>query len=81
MKNRKFHYWSYRDGVCGTICGQTAIGALKKEFGTEDIVWSHGSVTHDQGIYVVTTNPDIDGQRMQFSVTIRKVAKDGGELR
>jgi hypothetical protein len=74
MKSRKFHYWSYRDGVAGTICGQTANCALKKEFETEEIVWSHGSVTHDQGIYVVTA----DGK--QFSVTIREVERDGGEI-
>ena len=73
--NKKFHYWSYRDGVGGIILGRTAICALRKEFGLDDIVWSHGSVTHDQAIYIVTA----DGK--QFSVTIREVARDGGELR
>jgi len=74
LKNRKFQYWSYRDGGSGIVEGQTAICALKKVFDAE-IVWSHGSPIYDQGVYVVTTRPDIDGNRMQFSVTIMEIEK------
>jgi len=74
LKNRKFEYWSYRDGGSGVIEGQTAICALKKVFDAE-VIWSHGSPIYSQGVYVVTTHPDIDGQRMQFSVTIREIEK------
>lgn len=68
LKNRKFQYWSYRDGGSGTIEGQTAICALKKVFDAE-IVWSHGSPIYDQGVYVVTDR-DL---KYQFSVTIREI--------
>jgi hypothetical protein len=69
FKKRMFLYWSNQDGVIGTISGRTAIGALKKEFGLEDIVWSHGSVTYDTSTYVVT---DIKNN-FQFDVRIKEV--------
>jgi len=76
MKNRKFHYWSYRDGVCGTISGRTANCALKKEFGLDDIVWSHGSVAGNGATsYIVT---DIENNH-QFEVRIREVHRLTGE--
>ena len=67
--NKKFHYWSYRDGVGGIILGRTAICALRKEFGLDDIVWSHGSVMYDTASYVVT---DV-GNNCQFEVRIREL--------
>ena len=77
LQDKRFHYWSYRDGVCGTIVGQTAICALKKEFGLENIVWSHGSVrlTGVAATYVVT---DIENM-CQFDVKIREVEFVTGE--
>jgi hypothetical protein len=76
FERRKFHYWSYRDGVCGTISGRTAICALKKEFGLDDIVWSHGSIVGSDTSHFIAT--DIE-RNCQFEIMLRELDSVTGE--
>lgn len=75
---RSFQCWSYKDGAGYKAEAEYAIDAVRSKYdrpGTE-VIWSHGSATYDQAIYVVTETT-VGGKPVhQFSVTVRETNND-----
>ena len=81
LPGKLYSCWNYGRNKGIRVMAKTAKQAVEDLYPGAEVVWSHGSATYSQAVYVVTRQaPDgriIPGEQcdIQFSVTVREVTE------